>query len=93
MEKAKTFYGIIYWLQDTSDFGDLNGYPTLKQALAKAKALRDNGEGYHSFTIYAYHAELITDDFIEDGRIYHRQKWQRLDDGYENLRDINGEPI
>jgi len=89
----RTFYGVNWWLKDKDDFRDIDGYTTLKQALSKAKALRESGKGYHSFIIYAYHTELIDADFIESDILYRRQRWQRLDDDFEKLWDINGEPF
>ncbi len=86
----RTFYGINFWLKDSSDFRDIDGYTTLKQALVTAKRLENKGKGYHTFTIYAYHAELIDDDFEENGIIYHRQKWQTVDDDFDKCYDIDG---
>lgn len=89
----KTFYAIHWWLKDNSDFREIDQIPTLKQALQKASVLFITGKDYHSFTIYAYHAELIDRDFIESDKLYRRQQWQRIDDDFEKCWDINGRPI
>ena len=89
----RTFYGVHWWLKDNSDFREIDSFTTQKQAIAKARTLANNGNGYHSFIIYAYHAELANDDFIEDDRIYKRQKWEKIDDDFEKLCDIEGKTI
>ena len=86
----RTFYGVHWWLSDNTDFNEIDGIDTLKEALAKAQRLNQAGKGYRDFTIYAYHAELLDDPFWEDGQFYPRQKWQRVDDDFEELWDIKG---
>jgi len=91
--KPRTFYGVHWWLADNEDFNETDGIETLGKALAEAKSLDGAGKGYHSFTIYAYHAELVDDSFDDDGVLYTRQKWQKIDDDYEALWDINGNKV
>lgn len=86
----KTFYGVHWWLADNSDFNEIDGIEALENALAKARELNSAGKGYRDFTIYTYHAELIDDSFYEDGRFYPREKWQKIDDDFEALWDIEG---
>jgi hypothetical protein len=87
----RIFYGIQWWLQDNSDFRELDGFTSLKQAKGKAKQLSHEGKGYHSFMAYAYHAELVNDDFWEDGKLYPHQKWQRVEDDFEKVWLISPE--
>lgn len=89
----RTFYGINFWLKDSSDFRDIDGYTTLKQVLSAAKRIDGKGKGYHTFTIYAYHAELIDNDFEEAGIVYHRQKWEKVDDDFDKCWNIEGKPF
>lgn len=86
----RTFYGVHWWLDGDSDFNEVDGINSLGKALAKARNLQAAGKGYHDFLIYAYHAELVDDGFWEGGYYYPRQKWQKIDDDFEQLWDIAG---
>ena len=89
----RTFYGVHFWKKDSENFREKNGYTTLKQASSVAQQLENNDKGYHDFTIYAYHAELINNTFEENGIIYHRLEWQKVYDGFDKYYDINGKPF
>ena len=91
--KARTFYAVHWWLADENDVREIDGVDTLEKALARAKKLAESGYGYHSFTLYAYHAKLVDDSFWIDGQFYPGQKWERVDDNFEESWDISGNRI
>ena len=86
----RTFYAVHWWLADESDVREIDGINTLGEALKKAKELRDSGQGYHEFAIYAYHARLVNEPFWHEGQLHPYEHWEKIDDGFEAVWDISG---
>lgn len=83
-------YGVHYWNRDKTDVGVSDTLLTLDDAIKEVKHIKGYNRGYCDFTIYAYHAELVNRSFIEDGRVYKHQEWEKIYDDFEQYFDEEG---